>query len=60
MGMVGKVQRNYLPKEVGMEGKEKDVWGPGLEPGTYCMLGKSPQLHASGGFLTSKLFRGYR
>ena len=37
------------PKEEGREGEEKLCaarhWGPRLEPGTYHMLDKSPQLH---------------
>ena len=24
------------------------LWGPGLEPGTYHVLGEGPQLHAMG------------
>ena len=52
MGLVGKVQKNYLLKEEGREGGGKKraarLRGPGLEPRTYCMLGKGPQLHAMG------------
>ena len=39
--VVGKVQKNYLLKEGGREGGEKER-GPGLEPGTYHVLGKVP------------------
>ena len=47
-GVVGKVQKNYLPKEEGREGREKSgPRGPGLELGTSRMLGKGPQLYAT-------------
>ena len=57
MGLVGKVWKNYLPKEEGREGGEKKRSqrppppGPGLEPGTCRVLGEGPQLHATGGCL---------
>ena len=38
--VVGKVQKKLLP-EGGREGGEKEQ-GPGLEPGTYHMLGEVP------------------
>ena len=34
--------------------------GPGLELGTYRVLGEGPQLYATGVVKTSKPFRGYR
>ena len=37
-----------------------DLRGPGLEPGTYRVLGAGPKLHATGVVQTSKPFRGYR
>ena len=48
--VVGKVQKNYLPKEGGREGGEKKAHAvrPQLEPRTYRMLGEGPQLHAMG------------
>ena len=66
MGLVGKVQKNYLLKEEGREGGEKKCvqrarpQGPDLEPGTCCVLGEGPQLHARGAVQTSKPFRAYR
>ena len=49
---MGKVQKNYLPKEEGREGGEKKcaqhARRPGLEPGIYRVLGEGPQLHARG------------
>ena len=54
---MGKVQKNYLPKEEGREGGEKKLAqrarrargsNPGLEPGTCRVLGEGPQLHATG------------
>ena len=48
----GEGAKNSLPKEEGREGGEKMCGarprGPGLEPGTYCVLGEGPQLHATG------------
>ena len=49
-GLVGKVRKEQSP-----EGGRKGGWrkkaraaGPGLEPGTYRVLGEGPQLHAMG------------
>ena len=62
MGLVGKVQKNYLPKEEGRKGGwRKKVRaarppGPGLEPGTCGVLGEGPQLHATGGCLDKQAF----
>ena len=51
-GLVGKVRKNYLPKEEGREGGEKSARsepaGAGAEPGTYHALGEGPQLLATG------------
>ena len=52
-GLVGKVRKNYLPKEEGREGGGKKARaarppGRGLEPGTCRVLGEGPQLHARG------------
>ena len=52
-GLVGKVRKNYLPKEEGREGGEKNAQraragGPGFEPGTCRVLGKGLQLHTRG------------
>ena len=51
-GLVGKVRKNYLPKEEGREGGEKSTRSaparPGVEPGTCRVLGEGPQLHARG------------
>ena len=45
-GLVGKVRKNYLPKEGGREGGEKTRAarppGPGLEPGTCPVPGEGP------------------
>ena len=51
--LVGKAQKNYLPKEEGREGEEKKTRAarppdPWLEPGTCRVLGEGPQLHARG------------
>ena len=53
----GEGTKNYLPKEEGREGGEKARGarppGPGLEPGTWRVLGEGPQLHAMGVVQTS-------
>ena len=50
-GVVGKMQKNYFPKEEGREGGEKSACSapqvPGLKPRIYRVLDKSPQLHAT-------------
>ena len=57
-GWVGKVRKNYLPKEEGREGGEKKARaarppGAGLKPGTCRVLREGPQLHAMGVVQTS-------
>ena len=48
-GLVGKVRKNYFPKEEGRKGGEKKcAWGSGLKPGTCRVVGEGPQLHARG------------
>ena len=53
VGLVGKVRKNYLPKEEGREGGEKKcAWSArrarGSNPGACRVLGEGPQLHATG------------
>ena len=60
---------NTLWGKVQKKGGRKGGWwekmhaasshGPGLEPGTYRMLGESPQLHATV-IVKTKPFYGYR
>ena len=50
---MGKVRKNYLPKEEGREGggkkrAQRARRNPGLEPETCRVLGEGPQLHARG------------
>ena len=47
-GVMGRVQNKPPPLEGRVEKKlcAACPQGPGLEPGTYCVLGESPQLHA--------------
>ena len=58
-GWVGKVQKNYLPKEEGRKGGWRKKGhaacppGPVLEPGACHVLGEGPQLHAMGVVQTS-------
>ena len=40
------LSQEWWGKKEGREGGEKNMWGP--EPGTYHVLGKGPQLHATG------------
>ena len=52
-GLVGKVRKNYLPKEEGREGGEKKRAqrarrARGSNPGTCRVLGEGHQLHAAG------------
>ena len=53
VGLVGKVRKTLSPKggrKGGWRKKARTVCppDPGLEPGTCCMLGEGPQLHARG------------
>ena len=47
-GVVGKVQKNCLPKEEGRESGDKSTQQAGAQTSAYRMLGKSPQLPATG------------
>ena len=50
-GLVGKVQKNYLPNEEGREGGEKERVQRARRAqarGTCRVLGEAPQLHAMG------------
>ena len=46
-GVVGKVQKGRQEGRVENKAHTTRLQGPGLEPGTYRLLGKSPQLHAT-------------
>ena len=54
------MRKNYLPKEEGRRVEKKSPRsapeGPGLEPGTYRVLGEGPQLHATVRVNTNLIF----
>ena len=51
--LVGKVKKKNSP-EGGRDEEKARAVRPGLEPGTCCVLGEGPQLHARGADQTSK------